>query len=164
MYANRSIQEEPWMMDVRAETGDWRSEGLPEQALGRVMVADDDGAMRDLLADVLRRHGYQVVLARSGCELLALLEDEMTDAEMPAADTVIISDIRMPKLDGLTVLGRLRSLGWQIPIIMITAFGDAETHERARSLGATATIDKPFDCADLLATVRDQLAVDRCAT
>ena len=142
----------------------------------RVVVADDDGAMRDLLASVLRHKGYEVLLARSGEELLGHLEPDMAhpgpgmavgthgiavsgSSSTPssigavACNTVIVSDIRMPMLDGLGVLCRLRELGSRLPIILITAFGDAETHELARSLGATAVIDKPFELEHLVAAV-----------
>jgi DNA-binding response OmpR family regulator len=60
----------------------------------------------------------------------------------------------MPELGGLEVLARLRGLGWTGGIILITAFGDEATHTRARELGATMVIDKPFDLDALCDAIR----------
>jgi FixJ family two-component response regulator len=64
----------------------------------------------------------------------------------------------MPGLTGLEVLAGLRKRDQSTPVILITAFGDEQTHAEAKRLGATAVIDKPFDTADLLTAVRRALA------
>ena len=66
---------------------------------------------------------------------------------------VVVSDIHMPGTTALEVLAEFRQLADEIPIVLITAFGSAETHDRARSLGAVAVIDKPFDIGALRRTV-----------
>ncbi len=107
----------------------------------QVFVADDDREMRNLIGASLRRDGYDVHLVDSGGELLTEL-----DATREAGGTpeLVITDVRMPGLDGLEVLRRIRETMPSVPVILITAFGDARTHERARSLGATFVLDKPF--------------------
>ena len=75
------------------------------------------------------------------------------------AESVLVSDIRMPELGGLEVLARLRGIGWTGGIILITAFGDEATHTRARELGATMVIDKPFDLDALCDAIRRVQAV-----
>jgi len=131
----------------------WQS----ERQAGRVLLAEDDRAMRELLEIALRRRGYEVVPARNGLDLLLALEEELTDIEQPPAGTVIVSDIRMPSVDGLYLLERIRALGWNLPVILITAFGDAKIHDRARALAAHTIIDKPFDLDVLLDSVAEAL-------
>lgn len=122
----------------------------PDTALGkpRVLLAEDDECMRLLLANMLRREGLEVIEASSGVELSEKLETLRRAGDGRVVD-LIISDIRMPSVSGLSVLARLRSYDWATPVILITAFGDEATHDEARRLGATAVFDKPFDLHDL---------------
>lgn len=117
--------------------------GLERRA--RVLIAEDDPHLLRLLAGTLE-DSYDVAQASNGFELL----DSATAGERP---DLIISDIRMPGLTGLEVLAGLRSLKrigarGGTPVILITAFGDAETHALAGRLGAVV-LDKPFDLDDL---------------
>lgn len=125
---------------------------------GRVLLAEDDRAMREFLEEALRLRGYEVISARSGVDLLALLEERVTEYERPAPGTVIVSDIRMARLDGLSVLQEIRSLGWTVPVILITAFGDEETRKRAEALRAFALIDKPFEIPVLAQRIDEALS------
>ncbi len=116
----------------------------------RVLLAEDDDEMRRLIAETLRRDGYVVVEAPSGTDLMTVVGGlQGGESRNPIAD-VIISDIRMPGMDGLEVLREFRSRNLNMPFILITAFGDDETHRRAEELGATAIFDKPFDLDDLM--------------
>ncbi len=108
----------------------------------RVLLADDDHAMRGMLESALLRAGFEVESASNGAELLARLDAADRDSRAPE---LIVSDICMPGLTGLDVLTRVRQRFPTVPVILITAFGDALTHRRARSLGAVEVIDKPFD-------------------
>lgn len=119
----------------------------------RLLLADDDAAMRGLLARALRRAGYDVVEACSGSELLERLASGLL-SEPPLKFDLIISDVRMPGFDGLYVLASLRQLSVETPVILITAFGTTATHAAAAHLGAFALLDKPFDVDDLMALVR----------
>ena len=76
----------------------------------------------------------------------------------PEEFDVIVSDIRMPGVTGLSVLAGLRGIEGTPPIILISAFGDEETHAEARELGAAALLDKPFEMSDLLDRVRDAIS------
>jgi CheY-like chemotaxis protein len=114
------------------------------------LLAEDDAAMRELLASQLRRAGLHVEVASSGEELRARLVS--THGEHLSPD-IIVSDIRMPGWTGLEALRWLRDHRPQARVILITAFGDARTHQRARRLGAVAVFDKPFDVAELLTAV-----------
>ncbi|HEX7478476.1 MAG TPA: response regulator [Polyangiales bacterium] len=125
-----------------------------EAASVRVMLAEDDTEMRNLLVAVLKRDGHELVEARSGSHLLDLLGTQLLHArDRPAAD-LIITDIRMPGASGLDVVAGLRHAGWATPVIFITAFGDAATHAQALRLGAKVVFDKPFDLDDLRMAVQ----------
>jgi DNA-binding response OmpR family regulator len=126
-----------------------RSEERPP----RVLLAEDDAELRRFLATTLRRDGYEVIEAKNGDELLSLIGSQiLSPLDRPAID-LVVSDIRMPGQSGLRVLASLRRADWGTPVVLITAFGDRETHEEARRLGAVAVFDKPFDIDDLRTVV-----------
>jgi CheY-like chemotaxis protein len=120
----------------------------------RVLLAEDDDEMRVLLADSLRNEGYDVIECHDGCELA----EKIGPCLAPHAEQcfeLIISDIRMPGIFGLTILEGGQQRDGFPPMILITAFGDQETHEEAERLGAAALFDKPFDLQALLAKARE---------
>ena len=112
----------------------------------RVLLAEDNKELRELLAQVLENAGSQVCQCNDGKQLLARLTEQQSY-------NLVISDIRMPGLDGLEVLARRSGKMQEIPFICMTAFGDKRTHRRARHLGAAATIDKPFDLDEMMELV-----------
>jgi len=113
----------------------------------RILVAEDDVELRKLIVRTLRRAGYHAVEAANGGDALAQLAGSDDDA--PGAFDLIIADIRMPGRSGLELLATLRDTSWAVPVILITAFGSAETHREARRLGAVTVLDKPFAMDDL---------------
>ncbi len=133
------------------------SPGTEVQPTGRserVLLAEDDDAMRALLARALRRAGFDVIEASSGYEALDRLARGLM--REPSID-LIVSDVRMPGYDGLNILASLRQARTPIPVILITAFGSTATHAAAARLGAFAMVDKPFDVDDLVILVRSAL-------
>lgn len=113
----------------------------------RILVADDDPAMRGMLAAALTRAGFIIDVVDSGNALLAQLRSYTSTS---AAPNLVISDIQMPGMTGLDVLSHIRREMPDLPVLLITAFGDPVTHRRARALGAVELIDKPFDLAMLV--------------
>jgi DNA-binding NtrC family response regulator len=130
-------------------------EPKPGSPPGRVSVllAEDDGAMRALLARALRRAGFDVIEACNGSELLERLAYGLASTPDIRFE-LIISDLRMPGYDGLNILASLRQMSIAIPVILITAFGTTSTHAAAANLGAFAILDKPFDVEDLMTLAR----------
>ncbi len=122
------------------------------QLLPCVLLAEDDPELLSLLASVLEGEGYEVVRLSDGASLDAALWDSEWSTLPPMA--LVVSDIRMPVCSGLEVLEELRRAGRVQPTILITAFGDRATHERARELGAVAVLDKPFELEALVDLVR----------
>lgn len=121
----------------------------------RVLVADDDQAMRGMLEAALARAGFEVEIATNGSELLARLDVAQVSDCIPQ---LIVSDVCMPGLTGLDVLNRVRRRFPGIPVILITAFGDSLTHQRARALGAAEVLDKPFALGVLCRRIQTILA------
>jgi CheY-like chemotaxis protein len=114
----------------------------------RILLADDDPDLRALLSEVLREEGYDVLIAESGVQLLDLIGPALLGwSDDPPAE-LVVSDLRMPGLTGLSVLGGLRELNWQMPFILITAFADDHVRQQAERLGALV-LDKPFELRQL---------------
>ena len=135
----------------------------------RVLVAEDDFEMRELLVLTLNEAGCEVVEARDGVDFLRHLESFLLDPPGEAAALgeepcprydLIVSDVRMPGASGLEVLrgeAALNFCGPRPPVIVITAFGDDEARAAAAQLGAAAFLEKPFDMQDFLQTVLEVL-------
>lgn len=107
-----------------------------------ICIADDDPAMRGMLGASLRRQGFEVDEFDDGSALLDRLQEACNGRQAP---DLVVSDLRMPGTSGFDVLHWLKTNLPEVPVILITAFGDAQTHRRAQELGAVAVIDKPFD-------------------
>ena len=120
--------------------------------LGNVLLAEDDPELLDLLASYLRRRGYRVYCAPDGEALVQRLDRSSPRGPLPAID-VIVSDIYMPGIDGLSVLEELRGASRPIPVILMTAFGSEEVRERGKRQGAEAVLVKPFELDRLLSAV-----------
>ncbi|MBN4098300.1 MULTISPECIES: response regulator FixJ [unclassified Methylobacterium] len=114
-----------------------------------VYVVDDDPAMRDSVGFLLGTEGFEVRLYEAGTDLL----DRLT---RPAAGCVL-TDIRMPGIDGLELLRRLRAAGHTLPVVMMTGHGDVPLAVEAMKLGACDFIEKPFGDESLLQALRSAL-------
>jgi DNA-binding response OmpR family regulator len=104
--------------------------------MAKVLVIDDEPGIRDLLDTLLRRKGYQVIVAESGQKGLESFRREHPD--------VLVLDLKMPEMDGFTVLQQVRSLDPIIPVIILTGAGTAETEQRVRAMGVTEYVEKEF--------------------
>ncbi|MCP1540290.1 two-component system response regulator FixJ [Methylorubrum extorquens] len=112
-------------------------------------VVDDDPAMRDSVGFLLDTAGFEVALYRGGTNLLATLP-------RPARGAVL-TDIRMPGIDGLELLRRLRAGGHTLPVVVMTGHGDVPLAVEAMKLGACDFIEKPFNDEALLQALRSAL-------
>jgi len=119
-------------------------------------VADDDESSLGLLAAWLTELGYEVHIARDGVELLERLEEIETTGELAKA-FLVVTDLDMPRQNGLSALAAIRERFAGARVLMVTAFGDARVHTQARSLGATAILDKPFTMGRFTSTVAETL-------
>ncbi|MEO7328890.1 MAG: response regulator [Minicystis sp.] len=115
-----------------------------------ILLAEDDMEMRSLIAAHLRDDGHHVIETQNGMQLIRAAY--RFEAAMLPFD-LLITDIRMPGWNGLEALDHLRRAGMTLPVIVMTAFGDARLHAMAESLGAALVLDKPFDLDDLRTAV-----------
>jgi DNA-binding response OmpR family regulator len=120
----------------------------------RIFVAEDDPEMLRLIVEALRGDGHDVEHASDGGRLL--VELARARPEERAID-LVVSDIRMPTCTGMQILEALRAAHRKVPVILMTAFGDDDTRNRAERLGAVL-FDKPFVLGDLRAAVTKLLA------
>jgi CheY-like chemotaxis protein len=109
------------------------------------LLAEDDGELRSLIAHALRGDGFDVVEGKTARRSSILWPTRWPpDGALDGYD-LVVSDVRMPGFTAIDVLSAMRPFLTRTPVVLITAFGDPRTHERARLLGAAAVIDKPFD-------------------
>jgi CheY-like chemotaxis protein len=127
----------------------------------RVLLAEDDHEVRCALAEALRGLGYDVLDVSDGASVKKIIDEcVFLDAPRLRVD-VLVTDLRMPRFDGLSLLTYLDDVGFAVPAIVITAFGDRETRKAAGACGATAVIDKPIDLDELDRSLRRALAGQR---
>jgi len=115
----------------------------------RVLIVDDEEQMRELLAKVLEKNGYQVTTAGDGGQALTVLEKEPMD--------LVVTDVRMPGLDGMEALKVIKELNPEIVVIIMTAFGSIDQAVQAVKEGAYDYINKPFKIEEMLLTIRKAL-------
>jgi two-component system, NtrC family, response regulator AtoC len=117
-----------------------------------ILIVDDDPVTCELLCEVFTREGFAARFTQSGESALAEIGSDQPD--------VLVSDIRMKtRLDGLTLLDRVRRERPSLPVILMTAFGSLETAIKAVKEGAFDYISKPFDIETMVATVQRALAL-----
>ena len=115
----------------------------------RLLYAEDEAAMSEAVADILTFHKYSVDVVDNGQDALDYAKTEEYDG--------IILDIMMPRMDGLTVLRKLRSEGNHTPVLLLTAKAEVADRIEGLDLGADDYLPKPFVMEELLARVRAML-------
>jgi two-component system response regulator PilR (NtrC family) len=115
----------------------------------RILVADDEQSMREFLDIMLKKEGYKVSLASNGEEVLKLIDKDLFD--------LILLDIRMPKLDGIGVLKKIKTASPETIVIMITAYASADTAIKAMKEGAYDYITKPFKVDEIKLIIKNAL-------
>jgi two-component system nitrogen regulation response regulator NtrX len=122
----------------------------------RILVIDDEAAIRDSLKMTLEYQGYEVLTAATGEEGIAQVEREAPD--------MVFLDVKMPGMDGIEVLQRLRHVVDSLPIVVISGHGTVSTAVEATKLGAFDFIEKPPESERLLVTVRNAMDSRRLRT
>ncbi|OAI45787.1 hypothetical protein AYO43_07545 [Nitrospira sp. SCGC AG-212-E16] len=124
--------------------------------MGKILVIDDQPNVRALLDMLLRQQGYDVVLADNGWQGLRLYRQEHPD--------VILLDLNMPELDGVTVLKQIRSVDLKQPVIILTGDSTPETERQVRALGVSEFILKGSSLHLLADTVKRLLKTPASVT
>ena len=107
----------------------------------KILVVDDEEGARELFFTILSDEGYDITLANNGEEALARFKSDAYD--------LVITDIKMPVMDGLQLLQEIRKTGSKTDVIMVTAYGEVESYLKAMSLGAAEYINKPIRIKEL---------------
>ncbi len=145
-YRLRRYREEGWLSGgaepapLPTANDDVQSPSEPRHLL----LAEDDDELRWSLTKLLEADGYLVTAVASGTEVLEHLGGKMLFDEAFTPPDVIVSDVRMPGVSGLSVLEGVRQRGWKTPVVLITAFGDEDVRAKAARLDATV-LSKPID-------------------
>jgi two-component system, NtrC family, response regulator HydG len=115
----------------------------------RILIVDDEPDVLGFMQELLEQKGYEVETATGGAEALVLLAE--------GAPALLITDLRMPQMDGLELLGKVREQNPSLPGIVLTAAGDVSTAVRAMRAGAADYLTKPIDVGSLLLSVERAL-------
>jgi two-component system response regulator MprA len=118
----------------------------PNETSSRILVVDDEPAVREALRAGLEFEGYEVIVAADGLGALEAIAKQIPDA--------IVLDVMMPRMDGLTVLRRLRSFDSALPVLLLTARDTVGDRVTGLDVGADDYLAKPFDLDELYARLR----------
>lgn len=112
---------------------------------GKILVIDDEGIVRTSCSRTLVPEGYEVHLVKNGFDGLALLEQEPVD--------LVLTDLKMPEIDGIEILRRIKEKWPQIEVIIITGYQTVDTAVKSIKLGAFDYLEKPFTPDGLISSV-----------
>jgi DNA-binding response OmpR family regulator len=121
--------------------------------MSRILIVDDDAILRATVADILVEEGYEVAEAGDGADALVMLNTADFD--------VVMSDVKMPKMDGLIFLHQIKANHSEIPVIMLTGHGTIDTAVEAMRRGAVNYLLKPSNRRQILESVREAIELKR---
>jgi two-component system response regulator (stage 0 sporulation protein F) len=133
-----------WLGNVGSEASEEAMMG-PEIS-GRILIIDDDPHFLRVWSRILSGANFRVDTASGVNEALRILRDQRID--------LVISDMRMPDTDGLSFVQEIRRVGNNLPVVILTAYGEVDTYLQAMNLGATEFLNKPIKSDELLRVVR----------
>lgn len=110
---------------------------MTSAGLGRILIVDDEDAVREVLGEYFTEQGYSVAMADAGETALALVQERAPD--------LVLLDVRMPGIDGVETLRRMRAIAPEVSVIMVTANEDVDLARETLKLGALDYVAKPFD-------------------
>lgn len=122
-----------------------------------VLLVDDDASMRDMGMDMLQMLGHSVELARDGREALKMIQED------PDNFNLVISDLRMPEMNGRELAAEIRKNLWPLPFILITGFDYTLDKETFEDLGISEVVAKPFRIETIEMAIRRALASQSCS-
>jgi two-component system, response regulator, stage 0 sporulation protein F len=117
---------------------------------GKVLIVDDQFGIRILLNEVFQKEGYQTFQAANGVQALEILTKKEPD--------IVLLDMKIPGMDGIEILKRMKKLNQDIRVIIMTAYGELYMIQEAKDLGALTHFAKPFDIDYLREAVKKYIA------
>jgi len=118
---------------------------------GKILIVDDQKGVRRLLEELFRREGWDVCCAGDGFKAIAKVQEQIPD--------LILMDVKMPNMNGLEATQEIMYKNPQIPIIMMTAYGEIEVVKQALDAGVKRCVSKPFDIMLLRDMVNELMGV-----
>ncbi|WP_097147618.1 response regulator [Ureibacillus acetophenoni] len=118
-----------------------------------LLIVDDHQGIRLLLKEVFNKEGYLVHLATSGAEAIRLVEKYNLHC--------VLLDMKIPDMNGLEIIKRIKNINCDLPIIMMSAFSEQTLIEKALEQGASCFFTKPFNIHDLITTVKNKVYIDK---
>ncbi|WP_066367435.1 response regulator [Neobacillus fumarioli] len=115
----------------------------------KVLIVDDQFGIRILLNEVFQKEGYQTFQAANGAQALDIVQKHAPD--------IVLLDMKIPGMDGIEILKRMKVIDPGIRVIIMTAYGELDMIKEAKALGAIMHFAKPFDIDDIRAAVRKHL-------
>ena len=132
---------------LEASSGTGGSVG--KEISGRILIIDDDPHFLRVLQRILSGEQFSVAATSNPCDAIELVRSNNFE--------LIICDLRMPDCDGLNLLHAIRSAGNEVPVIILTAYGEVDTYLEAMNAGATEYLNKPIKSDELVQVVRNCL-------
>jgi two-component system, response regulator, stage 0 sporulation protein F len=117
----------------------------------KVLIVDDQYGIRILLNEVLQKEGYDTYQAANGLQALEIVQENVPD--------LILLDMKIPGMDGIEILKRVKALYPNMKVIIMTAYGELDMIQEAMDLGAITHFAKPFDIVDIREAVKKYLAL-----
>lgn len=122
---------------------------MPGELTGRILIVDDDPYFLRVLSRILSGENFQVKTAEGAAQAAEVLKENSFD--------VVISDLRLPDGDGLSILQQVRKGGREVPVVILTAYGEVDSYLEAMNAGVTEYLNKPVKSEELIAVVRNCL-------
>ncbi|MBF0705220.1 MULTISPECIES: response regulator [Bacillales] len=116
----------------------------------KILIVDDQYGIRILLNEIFQKEGYQTFQAANGVQALSIVKSEDPD--------LVILDMKIPGMDGLEILKRIKKMEARALVIIMTAYGELDMIHEAMDLGAITHFAKPFDIDEIRAAVKKELA------
>lgn len=116
-----------------------------------ILIVDDQFGIRVLLTEVLQKEGYETFQAANGPQALSLAANHEID--------LVLLDMKIPGMDGIEILKKLKEMNPDIRAIIMTAYGELDLIEKAKELGALTHFAKPFDIDDIRKAMKKYLAM-----
>lgn len=115
----------------------------------KILIADDQFGIRILLNEVLQKEGYQTFQAANGIQALEIVDQHSPD--------LVLLDMKIPGMDGIEILKRMKQKDDGIRVIIMTAYGELDMIQEAKDLGALTHFAKPFDIDDIRRAVKQYI-------
>ncbi|WP_153301119.1 response regulator [Priestia flexa] len=115
----------------------------------KILIVDDQYGIRILLTEVLQKEGYQTFQAANGFQAIDIAKKQQLD--------LVLLDMKIPGMDGIEILKRLKGYDKTIKVIIMTAYGELDMIQEAKDLGALTHFAKPFDIDEIRQVVREYI-------